>query len=764
MLRSWTVGTVHYNLRIDAMVWNNRTVVAWTAWACLACGFAMVGTPAQAQVKLEEGEQVKVYATGDWRDGVVLGQQGSKYGVQYEFAGTAQQGMFDRKAIRIMCETEALDFARTWASESGTFKVDAALKAIQGDKVVLIKIDMEEITVPLASLSKKDVAYVGKLKKFREAAIAQGQLPAETPPLPEVESFAGGFGDTAMVMFGEGKVAPLGTPPSYLSTFTQSGTGFKLTRERQELVAIIPVGGPEQLVLASVREDNFFNNGVMFPSQLYWASLKQKKIIGTVFVTSEDYVLDYDPRSKTMISYNKGERQGFNDGGVMTAWRLSPGDSKAEPLVRWNASLGWRLWSYYAKVINDRVILAKTDRETYTAWDLVEKKVLYTIKARSFFDAQVVLTKDRQHLIIPEDGFVTVIKADTGELAFQLKVPSSVSGVNVNDAGTKIAALTRDRLYVWELDGTDPRPISYEAPLIGNPFSARLDWLDDDHILVEGFLSQILFRLSLELPIWSYEMDVWQKSLNDDPLRSMVLNGHFFYTAQPDIFGGTLAVGAVKLPGPSVQEVTSKIEKEALFAVKPGTSVAIGNLKVSDPTQVRQWLEQKIQSNGWVLADQAEIVIHCEMGQHPPRTETYTSMMGRGTNTSVTYSPYYSNIEIRQDKRVLWQSGTSTGAPMVVNGDDIQGQVTRMQVPQLQFYETVELPARIIDSKYGNGFGRSVFGLRGIEVASTAPVGRADSPEEAQRLANEEANKAQEQRKNAGQSQGFNSGAFGSGE
>lgn len=747
------------------MVSVPRILLFGLVFVVVVLGFA-IGLPSvQAQLKLEEGDQVKVYAIGSWRDGVVLGQQGQRYGVEFEFAGRANQDLFDRKAIRIMCETEALDFARTWSSESGSFKVDAALKAIQGDKVVLIKIDLDEVTVPLASLSKKDVAYVGKLKKFREAAIAQGQLPAETPALPEVETFSDGFGESAMVMFGEGSIAPLGTVPSFLSTFTQSGTGFNLTRERQELVAIIPVGGPEQLVLVSVREDNFFNQGVRFPSQLYWASLKQKKIVGTVFVTSEDYVLDYDPRSRIMISYNRGERQGFNDGGVLTAWRLSPGDSKAEPLVRWNAKLGWKLWSYYAKVINERIVLAKTDRQTYTAWDIVDKKVLYSIKARSFFDAQVVLTKDRQHLIIPEDGYVTVIKAATGELAFQLKCPNSVSGVNINDAGTKIAALTSDRLYVWELDGSDSRPISYNAPLIGNPFSARLYWLDDDHLLVEGFLSQVLFRLSLELPIWSYEMDVWQKSLNDDPLRSMVLNGHFFYTAQPNIFGGNLAIGAVKLPGPSVQEVTSKIQKDHLYMLKPGIAVAIGTLNVSDPSAVRQWLEQKINANGWVLDNQATIRIDCEMGQLPARTETYSSMMGRGDqSTSVTYSPYFASIKIIEDKRVLWQSGSSTGAPPIVRGDDIQGQVTQMQVPQLQFFEQVQMPDRVIDPKYANGFGRSIFGLRGIEVTSMSPVARADSPEEAQRLSSEEAKKAEEQRKNAGPAEGFNSGSFGSGE
>lgn len=715
----------------------------------------------QAQVKPAEGESVKVFYLNEWRDGTVIGSQGDKFGISYEFANNNRQALFERKAIRLECEQEAMDLARTWANESGQFKIDAALKQIQGEQVVLIKVDLTEVTVPMASLSKRDVAYVNKFKKDYEAAVARGEIPGEVSPLPDVENFTSGFGEFGTVAFGEGKIQPLGALPSFLQTFQQSGLGFNLLRKRQELVALVPVGGPEQLVLVSVKEDNFFNRGVKFPGQLYWVSLRQQKVLGSVFITPEAQALDYDPRSRLLISYAPPERGVFSAPGELTAWRLNPGETTIEPLVRWEAKLSLRAWSVFAKVINERLILAKTDSQNYKVWDIVDKKEVYTVKARSFFDAPLIVTPDRQHLLVPEDGYVTVLEAATGKLVFQLKVPSSVSGVNVNESGTRLAALTAERIYVWKLDGADDKPQAYEAPLVGNPFRARLDWLDDDHILVDGFSAKTLFRLSLELPVWTYEMDVWQRSLNDDPLRSRMLNGQVFYTAEPDRFGGALAVGVVQLPGPSVEELTANIEKETLYILKPGVAVALGTLKVSDGEQVRQWINQKVQANGWTLSPTADIVIDCEMGQMPPRTETYSQMGGRGGETNVTYSPYFANIRIRQGNKTLWQSGSSTGAPPIVSGGDIQGQVNRMQVPQLGFFEAVAIPEKIIDPKYGSGFGKSQLGLRGIVVVSTSPVGRADNPEEAQRQAAEELDKARQAGQDGGSTPGAGADGFG---
>lgn len=689
----------------------------------------------EGQVKPKEGDEVKVLFLRDWHDGVVIGRKGDKYGVQYEFGGTAQQRMFTRSEIRMMCEVNAMDLARNWASNNGQFKVEAALLKIEDDSLVLVKTDLKAIKVPLAKLSSKDLAYIEKFKKSHETAVAKGEIPARTAELPEIENFSSTLSGAAVVGFGEEKVGPLGKIPTYLADFKQAGIGFTFPRKRQELVAVIPVGGPEQLVLMTAYENNFFNKEAKFPSQLYWISLKQQKVVGTLYITPDDYALDYDPRSKTLVSIQELPEHAIDNTYALTTWRLSPGAKKIEPVVRWHAQFEWRD-SKYVKVINDKIILAKTDRNTYIAWDTTEKKELYALRSRSFFDVNVVLTSDRKFLLLPEDGSVSIINAETGELIYQLRVnDGAVSGVGVNDSGTKIAALTATSLYVWNLDSGDNSPKIYKAPMIGNPFSARLAWVDDDHVIVEGFDRHILFRLSLELPVWSYTMDVRQKHLNSDPLRSMILNGHFMYVAQPEVFGGSIALGAVKLPGPSVDEVTANLVKEDLYSVKSGSLVSLGSMEVSDPEKVRQWLTEKISQCGWKLDDKAEIVIDCKMGRGQQQTETYRAFGARSNNsdTTVTYTPYFSNLTIRKGSAILWRGGISTGAPHVVHGGNIQGQIDLQQQPQLQFFESIVLPNQILDPRFGSGFGISSLGLKGIEVKSTQPAGRAEDPDAARR-------------------------------
>lgn len=724
---------------LGATLW---ATLGWTSTAWL-----------HAQIKIDEGEPVKVYFLNEFRDGTVLGRQGDQYGVEFHFGSGTQQKLFPRQAIRLMCEVDALDFARTWASSSGQFKIDAALKAIEGDQVVLIKPDLDEITVPLSSLSNKDNSYVKKLLKTREAAVQRGEIPAATPSLPEVERFSGGFGEFTTVSFGDNDVAPLGALPKYLTNFSQAGTGFRFLRPRQELIAMLPVGGPDQLVLMAAREDNFFNKGIKFPSQLYWVSLQQQKVVGTVYITTEHYALDYDPRLQRLISYQAGDRFGNDSTGNMTLWELAPGGSDAKPLVRWEVKMDlWR--DNFAKLINDRIVLTKTERQRYVAWDIVDKKQIYSLQIRNFFDAPIVMTRDRKHLLLPEEGFVTVLDAETGERVFQLSTQTErVSGVCINEEGTRLAGLTSSRLYVWDLTQSNPEPKVYQAPLIGNPFEARMAWLDDDHVLVEGFQGQILFRLSLELPIWSYKMDVWQDRLNKDPLRSTVLAGHYFYVAQPDRFDGGIAVGAVRLPGPQVDEVTRQIDKESLYILKPGVAVSFGQMNVSDPAAVQQWLSKKIEENGWVLSPNADIVLDCEMGRGETRSETYTPIGGRGADTTVTFTPYYANLKIRRDKAILWQGGASTGAPGIVRGDNIQGQIDSQQVPQLEFFRNVTIPQKILDPKYGSGFGVSQFGLRGIEVISTSPPGRAANPEDALQKSRDSDERARDE-SNSGGGQG----------
>jgi hypothetical protein len=233
-------------------------------------------------------------------------------------------------------------------------------------------------------------------------------------------------------------------------------------------------------------------------------------------------------------------------------------------------------------------------------------------------------------------------------------------------------------------------------------------------------------------------MEGTQSWLNKDPLTNQVLNGLFFYIAEPDSSRGSIAVGAVKLPGPQVDETTSQLDRQSLMLLKPGVRMGIKLGKVSDPSNVQKWLADKIQANGWILDPGATIQMHAEMGIGQTQTETYREMGGSGKTTSVTFTPHFANVVIKQGESIVWQTGTSTGAPPIISGQNIQAEVAKSEVPQLDFFRLVKIPSEVIDPKYSRGFGVSKLGLKGIEVVSTTPPGRAGNPEEEDRKSDQE--------------------------
>lgn len=243
---------------------------SWLRCFCVLAIFACCNSlpnTAFAQTRLEEGESVKVMYLNSWFDGIVLGKDKNRYGVEFEFAGSMKREMFERAAIRKECEIDAIDLARPWESSNGKSKIDAALKSFIGEKVLLAKTDGNEIEVPITSLSEKDQLYLKKFKKQFDEATKKGVVPAAVPELPPVEDFGSvALGDIGAPI-GRGSPSALGSIPSFYTSFEQSGTGFYFARDRQKIVAAIPVGGPDQLVLMTAREDNFHNRGVEFQSQ-----------------------------------------------------------------------------------------------------------------------------------------------------------------------------------------------------------------------------------------------------------------------------------------------------------------------------------------------------------------------------------------------------------------------------------------------------------------------------------------------------------------
>ena len=716
----------------------------------LLFSFAFV-SPVQAQSRVEVDEEVYVYALGKWRRGVVIDRKSRKLLVEYTFVNS-KQDVFLRRNVRKLNEIDAMDYSRKWASISGKFTINGALMSLGDDgTIVVMKEDESELEIELSKLCDKDNKYVAKLVASIDKSALRGEIPARTPRLPEVERFEGSFGSHSTVFSASNRdAAVLGKLPKYMRDFKQAGVGFGFVRKDQDLVAMIPVGGPDQLVLMTAWERNPFDSGANFQSQVYWVSLKSKKALSAVAIPHEHYPLDYHPRHNLLVTFRKadghvGEQEGKS---YFTIWKLKPKGKEIEPVVCWEHDIPWNEWfmgAEFTRIVNDRILIAKGVRQEYVAWDFVDKKELYRFKVGSFFDAPLVVSPDRKHLIVPEDGNVRIVDATTGETTNILNVPDRhVSGANVNSDGTKLAALTERNIYVWDLESGDSEPKVYPAPLMGSPFSSRIDWVDDDHVVGQNSRNRTLYRLSLRLPVWSYEMDVSQYFLNNDPYKSRMVDGKVFYVAQPNAFDGSIAVGCVNLPGPAVAETTQDIDRQSLMVVKEGTAVAIDSSETTDPGQVEDWLMDRIEKNGWKYSDDAEIVLVASMGRGESQTVEYRPIhagLDSRKTEKATFRPHFSSLKIYRGETILWQSGTSTGAPGFIRGD-VQTELNKYQNPQLNFFKSVEPDVEIIDPKYSRGFGVSRLGLRGIEVISTSPPGREADPFAADEQAKEDRKKA----------------------
>ena len=79
-----------------------------------------------------------------------------------------------------------------------------------------------------------------------------------------------------------------------------------------------------------------------------------------------------------------------------------------------------------------------------------------------------------------------------------------------------------------------------------------------------------------------------------------------------------------------------------------------------------------------------------------------------GNEQTVTVTPHISTLRIEVGGNVAWQSGTRTGAPSIVTLQSvktIQSEVDRWQRPNVEFFESVDIPERILDPSKRNGLG-----------------------------------------------------------
>lgn len=704
-----------------------RTLQPLAAGAMLAACLSLLAPAASAADDYAEGDLVEVFFLGGWNSAVVV--ETDKRGnvlAEYEFAGRPDRKVFKPAEVRAAYESGALARGRFWSDPTGKFKTKAALLVINDDDSITIrKPDMTELKIPLANLSEADKKYIRSIKKEGGLKVLTGPEP------PPTEDFGGGvFGSFATPFTGRDPAdRPALEPdpiPAYLK-MKQGGVAFGLDDFRDKLGAVLPLGGPDCWILAAIENENPWEKGL--PTRLLWVSLVKQKVEKRQLLPAGEAVLDYHPASRRLLTFAalKGEDDSHWGGKpVLTIWETSPTEDKVKPVVRWNADSGEGVFHEpWARIIDGNTVLQRYKKQEYVAWDISAKSVKYRVAQESFFAPLAVLSGSHRYLFVPEDNGVRVFEAATGALVLQLPTTNGASGIALSEDGKKAAVLEDYNLVVWDLTNPQADPQRFEAQAIGTPFSANLAFVGDQRIMNDNGWAggNVLFSMKTKIALWNYRYDHSAVHSHEGRRLREIVDQHLVYAAT--VRAGSqngLAVGAVKLPGPRVDEVEATTTYESLLIIKPGSEVRLAVNCGQYDAQVRQALEDEVEKNGWVLSDSAKIVIEAKMGQSETQTVTYGSggPFGRSQDSqSVTVTPFYSSLVIKVGEVVAWQSGTSTGAPPVIwlrEGQTAQGEVSKWQNPNPGFFDTVDIPDKILDPAKKNGLGTTEVSNRGLTV------------------------------------------------
>jgi hypothetical protein len=706
----------------------SRSFMARTGGMVLAAMLSLAGWPAFAADDYKPGDLIEVLLFNNkWTPAIVIEvDRRGQVLAEYEFVRTTRD-VFPPAQVRAAYESGAILRGRMWTDASGKFRTKAALLAVNDDETITIrKTDMTEVKMPLANLSDADKVFVKKLKKEAGLKILTGPEP------PPVEDFGGsGFGSYAVPFSSTDpnqRTALTPDPlPSYLR-MRQGGVAFGLDDDRDKLGAVLPLGGPDCWVLAALENESPWEKSL--PTRVLWVSLTRQKLEKKQLLPAGEVVLDYHPPSRRLLTFAALKDEGqhrWNDGKpVLTLWETSPTEEKCKPIVRWNADGGEGVFHEpWARIIDGNTVLQRYKKQEYIAWDVSAKGIKYRVAQESFFAPLAVLSPGRRYLFLPEDNGVRVMEAATGNLLIGLPTKNGASGIALSEDGRKAAVLEDFELVVWDLSDPSVPPDRFEAQAIGTPFRADLAFVGNDRIMSDAGWGggNVLFSMQKKFALWNYRYD--GSAVHEDKGRRMreVVDKHLVYAAT--VRSGSqsgLAVGAVQLPGPRVDEVEATTTYESLLIIKPGTHVRLQVATGQYDDQVRRALEEEIRENGWILSDTASVTITATMGQSETQTVTYGSggFFGRSQNSEqVSVTPYYSSLVIKVGEVVAWQGGTSTGAPPVIwlrDGQTAQGEVSKMQNPHPEFFDHVEIPDKIIDPAKRNGLGTTEVTNRGLIV------------------------------------------------
>lgn len=345
-------------------------------------------------------------------------------------------------------------------------------------------------------------------------------------------------------------------------------------------------------------------------------------------------------------------------------------------------------------------------------WDVAKSRAVYKFDLSA--SGVPALSANRKYLAAPVNNGMFVLDALTGKTLGKLSGgdPGMISAVEFRPDGRRLAALSAQRLLVWDLDkGELYRDIYFPTALN----ATHIDWVAGGYVLLGG---DKLIDLERRIVLWQYQHD----SGHGFSRGYGELGGSFWYAlTSPD--RKERGLFRALLPHEEALKAANSLNPEQLLVVKPGAQVSLSvNVQgaPADQQTVTQALTEQLKRLGMSVASGGRLVLQATTETGKTEQVSYRSFGRAFGNETASVTQQISRLKFVEDGKVVWEGVAASGAPgflQMKEGQSLQDALAPYQKPNLKYFADVKLPEYIARPNEAGAYGASRLTHQGIQAA-----------------------------------------------
>lgn len=667
-------------------------------------------------------------------------------------AGGGLSGARGAEGVQL-AQKPAADQLRTWADKSGKFSVRAKFVELTNGELTLETPDGKQVTIPLDKLGEADRKLAEKLAKDADsnpfksrdkapgnpfqpksaggdastAASGAGRVisdvdwsqvreivvepPATWSLTPDAAPAPPGPLTTRPIML-QSKPAARGKPGDTISVFENSDDLIFYGSQGQALISLIDKPLRTPTVVSVFKVD-----------------LVQGRVQETATVPATVRPVDVDPTGRYLLARTDFNLEPNGPRTEISVWEFA---GKSLRHVRtWNAVRPEDMHGQspsVARFVDSGHVVTATLPHSLVLWETATSRPVYrlTLAPTTRFPA---LSAGGKYLAAAVNGGVFIFDALSGKtLARPAGDPGMVTSLSFDPGGRRLAALSSNRLIVWDLDrGEIYRDIYFSRALQGE----TIDWVSDGCVLLDGAK---LIDLERRITLWMYQRPGGGGALARDYGE---FGGAFWCVlTSPDRRERGLV--RMKLPHDEARKIAEKLNADDILAIKPGSRVRVQvdvQGTAAERQQVVNTLTEHLRKLQMTVAEQSPLVLQASTEQGNGYQISYRLVgadRAAGNVQTATAAEQISRLKLKEGEKVVWEAnqsrgGTPTTLPMKP-GQSVQEALEPYQKPDLSFFSRVQIPSFVARQPADGFFGASQISSQGF---INMPLSSSGKPEPA---------------------------------